>query len=217
MNSGETIRAKVELPCSVRFSGSEPRIVRGVTEEVTRESLVVIVSSPAEGGPGGGQGWLKTSANVTIAVELPVKGKFEPRVLECAATISLVSASGDGTRVVAKVNRMTVINRRPEPEVVNRPVRHTCAAGNVPAVVRSQNDNPVIPRNHRTNLKKHSRGEHTMSFLKNFFVEEDGQDMVEYGLVISLVVIGGAIGYSTFSNQIGNALSTLGTKINTSL
>jgi Flp pilus assembly pilin Flp len=56
-----------------------------------------------------------------------------------------------------------------------------------------------------------------MTFLKRFLCEEDGQDMVEYGLVISLVVIGGAIGYSTFSNQIGNALSTLGTTINTSL
>jgi Flp pilus assembly pilin Flp len=216
MNSGETIRAgeairaKVELPCSLRLKGSEIRIVRGVTEEVTRESLVVVIPSPAGG-------WLKNAANVTIAVELPVKGKFEPRVLECAATISLVSASVNAVRVVAKVNRMTVMSREAEPEVASRPVRHSCAAGNVPAVSRSQNDNPVIPRNHRTNLKKHSRGEHTMSFLKNFFVEEDGQDMVEYGLVISLVVIGGVTAYTAFGTSINSAIGVVGTHITSSL
>jgi Flp pilus assembly pilin Flp len=56
-----------------------------------------------------------------------------------------------------------------------------------------------------------------MSLLKRFFTEEDGQDMVEYGLVISLVVIGGVAGYTAFSNQIGAALNTLGGAINTAL
>ncbi len=52
-----------------------------------------------------------------------------------------------------------------------------------------------------------------MSFLKNFFVEEDGQDMVEYGLVLALVVIGAAAGYTAFKTQITGALTTLGTAI----
>jgi len=56
-----------------------------------------------------------------------------------------------------------------------------------------------------------------MSFLKNFFIEEDGQDMVEYGLVISLVVIAGAAGYTAFQGQINTALNTLGTAITTAL
>ena len=56
-----------------------------------------------------------------------------------------------------------------------------------------------------------------MKFLKNFFAEEDGQDMVEYGLVISLVVIGGIAGYKAFQGQITNALNTLGSNINSNL
>jgi len=56
-----------------------------------------------------------------------------------------------------------------------------------------------------------------MSFLKKFFAEEDGQGMVEYGLVISLVVLGGVGAYSAFSNQINSALNTLGNSITASL
>jgi len=56
-----------------------------------------------------------------------------------------------------------------------------------------------------------------MSFLKNFFVEEEGQDMVEYGLVIALVVIGAAAGYTAFQVQITGALTTLGTAIGAKL
>jgi Flp pilus assembly pilin Flp len=56
-----------------------------------------------------------------------------------------------------------------------------------------------------------------MSFLKSFFVEEDGQDMVEYGLVIALVVLAAAGGYTAFQVQINAALATLGTSIKTAL
>jgi Flp pilus assembly pilin Flp len=52
-----------------------------------------------------------------------------------------------------------------------------------------------------------------MSLLKNLFVEEQGQDMVEYGLVIALVVIGAAAGYTVFQAQITAALTTLGGQI----
>ena len=52
-----------------------------------------------------------------------------------------------------------------------------------------------------------------MSLLKNLFIEEDGQDMIEYGLVISLVVIGGIASYRAFQGQIGSALNTLGAAI----
>ena len=52
-----------------------------------------------------------------------------------------------------------------------------------------------------------------MSFLKNLFVEEDGQDMVEYGLVIALVVMGAVVALGTFNGKITGALNTLGTAI----
>ena len=56
-----------------------------------------------------------------------------------------------------------------------------------------------------------------MSFLKNFFVEEDGQDMVEYGLVIALVVAGGAGIYTVFSGSLNTAFTDLGTKVTNAL
>jgi len=46
-----------------------------------------------------------------------------------------------------------------------------------------------------------------MVLLRTFINEDDGQDMVEYGLVISLVVIGGVAAYQAFSNQIGTSLN----------
>ncbi len=52
-----------------------------------------------------------------------------------------------------------------------------------------------------------------MSFLKNLFVEEDGQDMVEYGLVIALVVMGAVVALGTFNGSITGALNKLGTAI----
>jgi Flp pilus assembly pilin Flp len=52
-----------------------------------------------------------------------------------------------------------------------------------------------------------------MSLLKNFFIEEDGQDMVEYGLVVSLVVAGGVAAYAIFSAQINAAFTALGAAV----
>jgi Flp pilus assembly pilin Flp len=207
----ETIRAKVELPCSVSLNGSRLRVARGVTEELTRESVVVVLSSTA------GNRWLKASAKVSIAVELPFTGVFEPRILECAATVQRVRTFNSGVRLVAVVERMAIVSRDREMRAGSRSVTHTCAAASGSAVARSQNDNPVIRTNHRTNLNSNLTGEPTMSFLKNFFIEEDGQDMVEYGLVISLVVIGGVITYKTFSNTINNGINTVGNAITNAL
>jgi Flp pilus assembly pilin Flp len=52
-----------------------------------------------------------------------------------------------------------------------------------------------------------------MSSRRRFLEEEDGQDMIEYGLVISLVVVGGAAAYVAFQGKINNALNTLGSSI----
>jgi len=56
-----------------------------------------------------------------------------------------------------------------------------------------------------------------MSFLKNFLKEEDGQDMVEYGIVIALVVIAAAAAMTAFSQQISSAFAALGTSVSTSI
>ena len=48
-----------------------------------------------------------------------------------------------------------------------------------------------------------------MSLLKQFFIEEEGQDMIEYGLVVSLIVIGGVVAYKAFSNQINTGINTV--------
>jgi len=52
-----------------------------------------------------------------------------------------------------------------------------------------------------------------MHLLKRILAEEDGQDMVEYGLVISLVVIAGAVAYQSFAGQINTGLATVGGEI----
>jgi pilus assembly protein Flp/PilA len=47
----------------------------------------------------------------------------------------------------------------------------------------------------------------------NIFKDEEGQDMVEYGLVIALVVMGAVVALGTFNHRITNALGTLGNSI----
>jgi len=205
MNSSETIRAQVELACSIRLSGSDNRIVRGVTEELAREYLIVVAPSLTV------QGWLSHGAAVSIAVELPSKGTVEPRVLECAATVCDVRASSSRLRILAEVHRMSVNRFHPELRAKSLPVTRLCAAQPFPAADRPLNNNPVIRQNHRTNLNQ--TGENNMSFLKNLFVEEDGQDMVEYGLVIALVVMGAVVALGTFNGKITGALGTLGNAI----
>ena len=211
MNSGETIRANAELRCSVRLSGSELRIARGVTEELTRETIVLVMSSTA------GNRWLRAAADVLIAIELPFAGKFEPRVLECAARISGVNTFANGVRIVAEVHRMAVVNYEPKTRRRNRPAGHSCAAEHSGAVARPQNNNPVIRMNHRTNSNSNPTGEQTMTFLKNFFNEEDGQDMVEYGLVIALVVVGGVTAFTAFGSSIKTSLGNVFTSIEAGL
>jgi Flp pilus assembly pilin Flp len=56
-----------------------------------------------------------------------------------------------------------------------------------------------------------------MGLLKGFFTEEDGQDMVEYGLVIALVVVAAASLLNGFKGKISTGLSTLGTSVDASL
>jgi pilus assembly protein Flp/PilA len=198
MTSGDTIQAKAGLTCTIRPSGADLRIVHGVTEELSRDSLVVVVPSAAL------NRWLKAETNVFIAVDLPFSGVCSPRVLECAATLSCVRSFMQGVRVKADVHRMTVISRDRATRTKRKSAARLCGA------------EPVSIGNH-TIISNSKSGEKTMSFLKNMLAEEDGQDMVEYGLVIALVVLAAAGGYTAFQVQINAALTTLGTSIKAAL
>jgi Flp pilus assembly pilin Flp len=209
MIAGEEIRAKVALRCFIRLNGSGHFIASGVTRELTRESLIVDTSSTAS------SDWLTADACVFIAVDLPVSGRYEPRVLECAAIISRTSVLGSGVRVVAKVHRMTVINRNPETHLRSRAATYPHAAKSISAVERPQNDDPVIPRNHPADLNIHSdqTGEQQMSFLKKFFVEEDGQGLVEYGLIVAGIAAVGAVALAAYTGTLSAAFTALAASV----
>ena len=51
----------------------------------------------------------------------------------------------------------------------------------------------------------------------NTLKDEQGQDLVEYAAVIVLVVLALAGGMSTLANGINNAMTSVGTKVNTLL
>jgi Flp pilus assembly pilin Flp len=207
MSESKTIRARVELPCTIQLSNSRAETAYGVTEELARESLIVVVPS------GLCCNWLREAAELSMAIELPSDGRYEPRALECAATVLRSRSVGAGLRLNAAVHRMSFINSEPAIRFKNRAVAGLCAVESINAIRQSPTLHPVIRKNPPTN----SAGEHSVSFLKSFFVEEDGQDMVEYGLVIALVVLAAAGGYTAFQVQINAALTTLGNSIKAAL
>ena len=53
-----------------------------------------------------------------------------------------------------------------------------------------------------------------MQFIRQFVREEEGQDVVEYALVIGLVALGGGVGLVAFSGQIGEMLNNVGVAMN---
>lgn len=64
-----------------------------------------------------------------------------------------------------------------------------------------------------TILKVYTKGQVIWSTLK----DEQGQDLVEYAAVICLVVLALAGGMSTLANGINAAMTSVGTKVNTTL
>jgi Flp pilus assembly pilin Flp len=56
-------------------------------------------------------------------------------------------------------------------------------------------------------------GEEIMSLLKNFLIEEDGQDLVEYGLVLAAVVAAGVLAFTAYSSTISTGFSSIYTAI----
>jgi len=47
--------------------------------------------------------------------------------------------------------------------------------------------------------------------LRNLLLREEGQDLVEYALVVALISLGATAGMNTVASDISNAFSSLGT------
>jgi pilus assembly protein Flp/PilA len=207
MSPSRIIKARIELPCSIRFQAAALGSTRGITEELSRESLVVVAFSPVL------EDRLRKSAHISVAIDLPHSGEFRPRLLECAATVSGVRSIDTGLRISAAVNRMSIKVRDTDHTAPGDSDAAVYGVQSIPVIAGSRNVHRVV---HPNRLTAKPQGE-SMSFLKNLFVEEDGQDMVEYGIVIALVVIAAAAAMTAFSGQISTAFAALGTSVTTSI
>ncbi len=51
------------------------------------------------------------------------------------------------------------------------------------------------------------------ALLHALHTEENGQDLIEYGLIAALIALGAVAGMSTLANQINTTFNTIGTKL----
>jgi pilus assembly protein Flp/PilA len=49
--------------------------------------------------------------------------------------------------------------------------------------------------------------------LRNLLVREEGQDLVEYALIVALIALAATAGMSTLATDISNAFSSIGTTL----
>lgn len=57
----------------------------------------------------------------------------------------------------------------------------------------------------------------TVSFVKRLLKEEQGQDLVEYALVVALIAFGGITGMRTLSTGLNHAFSNISTTLTTNV
>ena len=53
--------------------------------------------------------------------------------------------------------------------------------------------------------------------IRTFAQDESGQDLIEYALVAGLIGLGAVAAMSSLSNAISNALSTVGSRLNSAV
>jgi pilus assembly protein Flp/PilA len=53
--------------------------------------------------------------------------------------------------------------------------------------------------------------------LKNLFLNEEGQDLVEYALVVALIALAATAGMQTLASDISAAFTGVGTTLNTDM
>ena len=54
-----------------------------------------------------------------------------------------------------------------------------------------------------------------MTILKNFLRDEQGQDLIEYALVVALIAFAATAGMSSVATSINSAFTNIGTKVTT--
>jgi pilus assembly protein Flp/PilA len=54
-------------------------------------------------------------------------------------------------------------------------------------------------------------------FLRNLLLSEQGQDLVEYALLVSLIALVAVAGEKTLASDLSNAFSHVGTTINSDI
>ena len=53
--------------------------------------------------------------------------------------------------------------------------------------------------------------------LQNFLSREEGQDLIEYALVVALIAFAAVAGMNTLAKDINNAFIAIGTSLNSSI
>ncbi|HWG21496.1 MAG TPA: Flp family type IVb pilin [Terracidiphilus sp.] len=53
-----------------------------------------------------------------------------------------------------------------------------------------------------------------MQNLKSYLLQEEGQDLVEYALVVALIALAATAGMNTLATDISNAFSNVGATLN---
>ena len=53
--------------------------------------------------------------------------------------------------------------------------------------------------------------------LRNFFAREDGQDLIEYALVVALIAFAAVAGMNTLAQDINNAFLNIGSTLQSSI
>lgn len=54
-----------------------------------------------------------------------------------------------------------------------------------------------------------------LRFMLNELMHEEGQDLIEYALVVALIALAATVGMTTVATAINNAFTTIGSKITT--
>jgi len=104
-NSMRSIKARVGLPCEVRFHNSWLKPVGGITVELSRDWMIVTAF------PLFPFARLKGVTHVSVSIQLPHAG-FQPHhILECSGMICELRLVESGMRVHTAINSISIQDR----------------------------------------------------------------------------------------------------------
>jgi len=101
MNRRESPRMDVKLKCHVAPMKTSPQGLSGVTENISRNGVLMVCTQGAGGEPP------RVGEVVTVEIELPENPVFGRKCIHCQATIVRVSGeSGAPFQVALSINQM---------------------------------------------------------------------------------------------------------------